>query len=116
LQSRRVSRDIRSLSRLRRGGRAGKAELIIGIEGVSNRPARKIVLRDSLAAPQKWAAARKPRSADVLPGQPLAIAIHHEHVPAGQSDPSDRPASKAANRVMMLDLVLQIGHRGAFVL
>jgi hypothetical protein len=29
------------------GGRAGKAELITGIEGVSSRPARPIVLRDS---------------------------------------------------------------------
>jgi hypothetical protein len=28
------------------GGRAGKAELFSGIEGVSNRPVRKIVLRE----------------------------------------------------------------------
>ena len=28
------------------GGRAGKAELLTGIEGVSSRPVRKIVLRD----------------------------------------------------------------------
>jgi hypothetical protein len=28
------------------GGRAGKAELLTGIEGVSGRPVRKIVLRD----------------------------------------------------------------------
>ena len=39
-------RDI--LSRMRHdgcGGRAGKAELITGIEGVSSRPVRRIVLR-----------------------------------------------------------------------
>ena len=29
------------------GGRAGRAELLSGIEGVSSRPVRKIVLRDS---------------------------------------------------------------------
>jgi hypothetical protein len=29
------------------GGLAGKAELLTGIEGVSSRPVRKIVLRDS---------------------------------------------------------------------
>ena len=28
------------------GGRAGKAELITGIEGVSSRPVRRIVLRE----------------------------------------------------------------------
>jgi hypothetical protein len=28
------------------GGRAGKAELLTGIEGVSSRPVRKIVLRE----------------------------------------------------------------------
>ena len=28
------------------GGRAGKVELLTGIEGVSSRPVRKIVLRD----------------------------------------------------------------------
>jgi len=28
------------------GGRAGKAELLAGIEGVSSRPVRKIVLRE----------------------------------------------------------------------
>src|SRR5215469_14329156 len=28
------------------GGRAGKAELLTGIEGVSSRPVRRIVLRD----------------------------------------------------------------------
>jgi hypothetical protein len=28
------------------GGRAGRAELFSGIEGVSNRPVRKIVLRE----------------------------------------------------------------------
>ena len=28
------------------GGRAGRAELLTGIEGVSSRPVRKIVLRD----------------------------------------------------------------------
>ena len=28
------------------GGRAGKAELLSGIEGVSSRPVRRIVLRD----------------------------------------------------------------------
>ena len=28
------------------GGRAGRAELLSGIEGVSSRPVRKIVLRD----------------------------------------------------------------------
>jgi hypothetical protein len=41
-------RDI--LDRMRHdgcGGRAGKAELITGIEGVSSRPVRKIVLRDA---------------------------------------------------------------------
>ena len=40
-------RDI--LDRMRHdgcGGRAGKAELLTGIEGVSSRPVRKIVLRD----------------------------------------------------------------------
>ena len=29
-----------------RGGRAGRAELLSGIEGVSSRPVRKIVLRE----------------------------------------------------------------------
>ena len=29
------------------GGRAGKAELLTGIEGVSSRPVRKVTLRDS---------------------------------------------------------------------
>jgi hypothetical protein len=28
------------------GGRAGKAALLIGIEGVSSRPVRKVVLRE----------------------------------------------------------------------
>jgi hypothetical protein len=31
------------------GGRAGKAELLSGIEGVSSRPVRRIVLRDGRA-------------------------------------------------------------------
>jgi hypothetical protein len=29
------------------GGRAGKAELLTGIEGASHQPVRKIVLRDA---------------------------------------------------------------------
>jgi hypothetical protein len=40
-------RDI--LERMRHdgcGGRAGKAELLTGIEGVSSRPVRRIVLRE----------------------------------------------------------------------
>ena len=33
------------------GGRAGKVELLTGIEGVSSRPVRRIVLRDEIASP-----------------------------------------------------------------
>ena len=36
---------MRHASRLACGGLAGKAELLTGIDGVSSRPVRKIVLR-----------------------------------------------------------------------
>jgi hypothetical protein len=39
----RAWRSVRLLSWL--GGRAGKVELLTGVEGVSSRPVRKIVLR-----------------------------------------------------------------------
>jgi hypothetical protein len=40
-------RDILDRMRHERcGGRAGKAELLTGIEGVGSRPVRRIVLRD----------------------------------------------------------------------
>jgi hypothetical protein len=42
----RLSRCIDRMSRRLRRGRAARAELITGIEGVSSRPVRRIVLRE----------------------------------------------------------------------
>ena len=41
------------------GGRAGKAELLTGIEGVSSRPVRRILLREAEGPPTKSGAAAK---------------------------------------------------------
>ena len=45
------------------GGRAGKAELLSGIEGVSSRPVRRILLREGRERPVIVAIASKKRAA-----------------------------------------------------
>jgi hypothetical protein len=43
-------RDLQALSRHRGcGGRAARVELVTGIEGVSSRPGRRMVLREKLS-------------------------------------------------------------------
>jgi hypothetical protein len=49
------------------GGRAGRVELLTGIEGASSRPVRKIVLIDGWADQRGDALARQP----ALPGESL---------------------------------------------
>ena len=48
------------------GGRAGKAELLSGVEGVSSRPVRRILLRETLSGP----ATTMPGSATLTRGDP----------------------------------------------
>jgi hypothetical protein len=72
------------------GGLAGKAELLTGIEGVSSRPVRKIVLRVSAASAKSGPSLGVPRDGRVCIGNPRTWRIG--------SDAARCPSHSSRNR------------------